>query len=138
MILNGYSSHAKGQAALTVMMARCSLHGYAGKISGLDYCMSTSYLLPRLLGLLFITHFLLGCAAIPVQEMSDARQAVEAAEAAGAANLAPDDYQRAVILLRNAEAEWAMGDYDAAHESAAQAKRLALKAQQQAQQKAQE
>jgi len=100
--------------------------------------MSISNSLPRLYGMLAAPLLLLGCGSIPVQEMSDARQAVEAAEAARADALAPSDYQRAVILLRNAEAEWAMGDYDAAHDSAARAKHRAMQAQQEAQKKSQE
>ncbi len=44
-----------------------------------------------------------GCAAAPVQEMSDARQAVRAAVDAGAAEYAPDELKAAEEYLRRAQ-----------------------------------
>ena len=44
-----------------------------------------------------------GCAAAPVQEMSDARQAVRAAVDAGAEEYAPDELKAAEKYLRQAE-----------------------------------
>ncbi len=46
---------------------------------------------------------LAGCATAPVQEMSDARQAIQAAEEAGAAEYAPEALQDARRLLTSAE-----------------------------------
>jgi len=73
--------------------------------------------------------FLSACSVLPVQEMSDARQAVEAAKAGFAQDAGDEDLQRAISLLRNAESEWAVGEYEAAHDSAEQAKEHALRAQ---------
>lgn len=46
---------------------------------------------------------LAGCASAPVQEMSDARQAVRAAQDAGAARAAPQTLGEAETLLARAE-----------------------------------
>jgi len=43
------------------------------------------------------------CATAPVQEMSDARQAIRAARDAGAAQAAPDQLEEARSLLSSAE-----------------------------------
>jgi hypothetical protein len=45
----------------------------------------------------------LGCGVAPVQEMSEARQAIEAARVAGAEVYAPAGYQRARTLMTDAE-----------------------------------
>ena len=51
-----------------------------------------------------------GCAtAPPVQEMSDARQAIAAAREAGADDLAPDDLAQAQALLDGAEESLELG-----------------------------
>lgn len=44
-----------------------------------------------------------GCVSAPVQEMSNARQAIAAAEAAGAADHAPNELAAARTLLTRAE-----------------------------------
>lgn len=69
-----------------------------------------------------------GCAGYPVQEMSDARQTLRAAEAAGAVAVAPDrmaaardDLQRAEERIRARDYRGARRDAEAAHESAAEA-----------------
>jgi hypothetical protein len=74
--------------------------------------------------------FLSACSSLPIQEMSDARQAVEAAKAGYAHDAEDVDLQRAINMLRNAESEWAVGEYESAHDSAEKAKEHALRAQQ--------
>ena len=57
---------------------------------------------------------LAGCAtAPPVQEMSDARQAIAAAKEAGAGQLAADELGGAQVLLQNAEAFLVVGTSNA-------------------------
>jgi hypothetical protein len=46
---------------------------------------------------------LLACAGAPVQEMSNARQAIKAARDAGADKLAPEQLTQALLLLQRAE-----------------------------------
>ncbi len=62
-----------------------------------------------------------GCASAPVQEMSDARQMLQAAERAGAPRHAPRPYARARRLLEEAERALEIGRY-------AEARRLAREA----------
>lgn len=69
-----------------------------------------------------------GCAMVPAQEMSDARQAIQAAEAAGADNLAPRALDHARALLEQAQAELAVQDYAAARRSAQESKEAAIQA----------
>ncbi|MCP4407647.1 MAG: DUF4398 domain-containing protein [Gammaproteobacteria bacterium] len=72
---------------------------------------------------------LCSCAtAPPVQEMSDARQALQAAEAAGAHNKAPLPYGRAQTYIERAESALQMGDFFEARERALEAKTQALEA----------
>ena len=74
-----------------------------------------------------------GCAGVPYQEMSDARQAVESAEAVVTRGDPGDtDLQRARDLLDTAEEKLHAGDYGAARETAERAKRLAIEAREQA------
>jgi hypothetical protein len=68
------------------------------------------------------------CAGIPVQEISDARQAVRAAEEVGAVQYAPIHYERAETLLGRAERAMAAGDYEKARGEATFAREEALKA----------
>jgi hypothetical protein len=58
------------------------------------------------------------CAGAPVQTMSDARQAIRAAEAAGAATVAPDQLSAARGELKRAEESLRAGDYRAARREA--------------------
>ena len=69
------------------------------------------------------------CAGAPVQEMSDARQAIAAARAAGAAERAGIELDVATDLLTKAEAALQRGDYGAARRQAEQARPHALEAQ---------
>jgi hypothetical protein len=84
----------------------------------------------RLLGLLLLA--INGCASAPVQEMSDARQAVAAAEEAGAPAKAPDAYVKAKAHIEHAESALLNGDYRNAREHATWAKTHALEARQRA------
>lgn len=76
---------------------------------------------------------LAGCAATaPVQEMSDARQALRAAEQAGAHDRQLQSYFTARELLESAEALLNAGDYRAAREQADRARLHAVEARQEA------
>ena len=68
------------------------------------------------------------CATAPVQEMSDARQAVEAAEVAGARSKATATFAKAQRLLERAERSLERGEYGAARADALKAKRAAIEA----------
>lgn len=91
------------------------------KIAGLRY-----YFLLLCLSLLFLA----GCVAAPVQEMSDARQAIQAAKdingssASGNASLS-----RAQQLLKDAESALEEGEYKKARLKARDARESALQAQ---------
>ena len=65
---------------------------------------------------------------VPAQEMSDARQAIQAAEAAGADNYAPRAIGLARALLEQAEVELAAQDFSAARENARASKAAAQQA----------
>ena len=70
-----------------------------------------------------------GCASgPPVQEMSDARQAISIAREAGAANSAPEELREAETLLESAQKNLADRAYSQARRDALQAKAKALHA----------
>ncbi len=69
------------------------------------------------------------CAGVPVQEMSDARQAVEAARQADARIYAPEELQAAENLLQRAEEALTEGYYRQAREDAEAAREQAVSAQ---------
>ncbi len=71
---------------------------------------------------------LAACATAPVQEMSDARQAIRSAEAVGAAQRSPDALLAAQNLLREAQIRLEAGDYDDARRYALDARDKAIKA----------
>ncbi len=71
---------------------------------------------------------LLSCTSFPVQELSDARQAIDAAESANASSLAAVEYQEARILLKDADRFIAEGRYDLAKKVARNAKKAAMQA----------
>lgn len=74
-----------------------------------------------------------GCASVPYQEMSDARQAIESAEAVVTEGDEGDaQLQRARDLLETAEEKLHAGEYSAARDTAERAKRLAIEAREQA------
>lgn len=71
---------------------------------------------------------LAACASAPVQEMSDARQAIHAAEEAGAAELAPEALSEARRLLSSAEQKLQYRAYSGARHDAREARRRAADA----------
>lgn len=70
------------------------------------------------------------CAAAPVQEMSDARQALQAAREVGAERLASTVYHDALELLTSAERELDSGDFYRARDLALTARQKAMDARQ--------
>ena len=93
---------------------------------------------PRHLKLLTLLFALLaamqlaGCAGVPVQEMSNARQAVQAAQKAGGAKYAPATMAEAEKLLASAKANLKKGEYRPAREEAELAREKAMEARRQA------
>ena len=73
------------------------------------------------------------CANVPVQEMSSARAALSAAQAAGARDSAPAAYRRAEDLLNRAQVEMEVRSYARAKALAVEAKDAAVQAQTKAQ-----
>jgi hypothetical protein len=71
---------------------------------------------------------LAACAGAPVQEMSDARQALRAAQAAGADEYAPAPLAEAERLVGVAQAELEQRDYRSAQQAAVEARKQALQA----------
>lgn len=71
---------------------------------------------------------LAGCAGAPVQEMSNARQAIAAAERAGAETHAPELYDEARTLLKSAQANIRKQEYREAREQAELAREKAMAA----------
>jgi hypothetical protein len=71
---------------------------------------------------------LAGCQTAPVQEMSDARQAISVARDAGAEDFAADDLKMAVDSLESAERFLSRREYENARRDALQAKENALTA----------
>lgn len=69
-----------------------------------------------------------GCAGIPVQEMSNARQAIRAAQEAGAATAAPGEIEKAQALLGRAEASMQQRLFRQARNEASEARRIATTA----------
>lgn len=73
-----------------------------------------------------VLSLLAGCVTAPVQEMSDARQAIEAAQAAGADDLVPATMQQARNLLHQAESGLDSGSYREAQQAAERARQAAI------------
>jgi hypothetical protein len=71
---------------------------------------------------------LAGCAGVPVQEMSNARQAVLAAQKAGGAKYAPEAMSEAERHLASAKASLKRGDYRPARDEAELAREKAMEA----------
>jgi len=70
----------------------------------------------------------MGCAGAPVQQMSDARQAVRAAQKADAKIHAPDLLAEAEKLLASAKANLDRGEYRLARDEAEMARARAMEA----------
>ena len=86
------------------------------------------FALPFLLVALLAAPLLGGCAGMPLQEMSDARQAIRAAERAGAQQYAPDLLSEAKALVETARQDMHKGEYRTAREQADQAREKAVEA----------
>lgn len=80
-------------------------------------------------GVLLIVFLLAGCASVPYQEMSDARQAIESAQPVVADQPAQRDrVKQARELLERAEQHLRDGEYGAARTLAERARDLAIEA----------
>lgn len=80
-------------------------------------------------GVLFVAFLLAGCASVPYQEMSDARQAIDAASPIVADQPGErDQVEQARDLLERAEEHLRDGDYAVARTLAEQARDLAIEA----------
>jgi hypothetical protein len=98
--------------------------------------MTTSFVDRRLLALFLAGFMLFGvgaCAGIPAQEMSNARQAIRAAQEAGAAQAAPGEIEKAQQYLSKAEASMQQRQFRQARDEASEARRIARDALQAAQ-----
>jgi hypothetical protein len=83
----------------------------------------------RFIGVLLVALLLVACeTAPPVQEMSDARQAITVAREAGAADLAAAELAEAEKYLQNAEDRLDQHQYREARHAALEAKYRAQKA----------
>lgn len=80
------------------------------------------------IGGLAVLSLLVACAGPPVQEMSDARQAIQAAEEAGAAKYAPVPLGQAQDALSSAETKLQKRAYNGARNDARLAKQKATHA----------
>lgn len=80
--------------------------------------------LPALLLLLLLA----ACSAAPVQEMSDARQAIQAAEMSGAAEHAPEQLNQARNLLARAQQNLKLRSFETARDEALEARARATEA----------
>ena len=79
--------------------------------------------------IILLTLVIASCAVgPPVQEMSDARQAIAAAEESNAATLAPDELDEARQLLEAAESQLRDRNYGLAQDSALLARDRAVEA----------
>jgi Domain of unknown function (DUF4398) len=95
-------------------------------------CLSGSRAVVRL-AMAVLLAVLAGCGSAPVQEMSEARQAIEAARVAGAPQHAPTSYARARALLKSAEDMLNQHHFRKARENAAMARDEAIEAREAAQ-----
>ena len=84
--------------------------------------------LPILAAALLAVTFVGGCVTAPVQEMSDARQAVRAAEQAGARQHAPELLAEAERVLASAKSHLYKGEYRLARDEAVRARDKAMEA----------
>ena len=82
----------------------------------------------RLIGALLLALVLASCETAPVQEMSDARQAIMVAREAGAADLAATELAEAEKYLQNAEERLDRQQYREARHAALEAKYSAQRA----------
>jgi hypothetical protein len=83
---------------------------------------------PFLLAALLVAPLIVGCAGMPLQQMSDARQAIRAAERAGAEKHAPQLLGEARQLVESARRSMHDGDYREARDDAELARTKAMEA----------
>jgi len=83
---------------------------------------------PFLLAALLAAPLFAGCAGMPLQQISDARQAIRAAERAGAEKHAPELLGEARGLVESAREFMHKGDYREARDDAEQARSKAMEA----------
>lgn len=83
---------------------------------------------PFLLAALLAAALGSGCAGMPLQQLSDARQAIHAAERAGAETHAPQLLADARALVESARESMHRGDYREARDDAEQARIKAMEA----------
>jgi len=83
-----------------------------------------------LIGSLIVLLFVACATTAPVQEMSNARQTIQAAVEAGAEIHAPAELANARELLEDASRELEVGNYPLARDYAVQAKQRAMQARQ--------
>jgi hypothetical protein len=81
-----------------------------------------------LLATLSAVGMLAACAGAPLQEMSDARQAIRAAERAGAATHAPEPLAEAKQLVEQARSSMQKREYREARDDAEHARERAMEA----------
>jgi hypothetical protein len=88
--------------------------------------------IPHSLLALALSAWLVACAGMPVQQQSDARQAIKAAQKADAAKYAPDLLAEAQAHLKTGETNLRSGEYrtardefEVAREKAMEARRIA-------------
>jgi hypothetical protein len=86
------------------------------------------FVLPVLTATLLGAMLASGCAGVPVQEMSNARQAIVAAQKAGAEQYAPEALAEAQQLLKSAKANLNQGEYRTARDQAEQSREKAIEA----------
>ena len=84
--------------------------------------------MPRFIAVILGVVCLVGCAGAPVQEMSDARQAIAAARAAGATPATSPDFYAAQAAIGRAETHLQAQEFERARLSALEAKRHAAAA----------
>jgi outer membrane murein-binding lipoprotein Lpp len=82
----------------------------------------------RLFAVIVCVAWLAGCASAPVQEMSDARQAIAAASAAGATPASSPDFYAAQAAITRAEFHLQAQEFTRARLAANEAKRHAAAA----------
>jgi hypothetical protein len=83
---------------------------------------------PLPLAALLLALLSVGCAGAPAQQMSDARQAIRAAQQAGAEEHAPEVLAEAQSLVERARDGLQRGDYRQARDDADRAREKAMEA----------
>lgn len=94
--------------------------------------LSSKTLTTKFTVLVIATLWLAACATAPVQEMSDARQAIRSAEAVGAAQRSPENFATSRRLLFDAQRQLRAGAYDTARRLALEAREQAIRAREKA------